>query len=182
MKIGLFGGSFNPPHKAHLYISQKALRLLNLTRLFWLVVPQNPFKKKLPYIPQGKRIELCNKLIGHNSRIKAIDFESDLKTFESFNTVKKAKRVFFKSKIYFILGSDNLPDFHKWKRADFIAKNVKLVVFVRGNFHKDFRSSAFVKYKPRVIYGKKMDISSTRIRNELGKDWLSNWVKPSPKL
>lgn len=168
--IGLFGGSFNPPHKAHLYISKTAIVKLKLAKLFWLVVPQNPFKKEAP-LEQKKRIDLCAKLIGKNNKIKAIDFESDLKSYETCNTIKKAKRVFAGKKLFFVMGSDNLPTFHKWKNPRYIAQNAQIVVFVRGNFHKHLRSISFYKYKPIVIYGKKINISSTIIRNSLGLNW-----------
>ena len=170
-KIGLFGGSFNPPHFGHLGISNIAIKKLKLDKIFWLIVPENPFKKGHHYLPLEVRANLCKKLIKNNKKLEAIDFESDLKSFETCNTVKKAKRVFSRHQLFWIMGGDSLLSFHKWKNPDFIAKNTKLVVFARGNMHKVVRSKAFLKYKPIIIWSKLFNISSTEIRGNLGKNW-----------
>lgn len=172
-KIGLFGGSFNPPHFGHLRVARSIVRFFRLDRLFWLVVPQNPFKSGKPQLPIQTRIELCNKFIGKSQKMEAIDFETGLKTFETINTLKKAKRTFPNAKLFWIMGSDNLFSFHKWRGAGFIMRNVNILLYIRGNFHKALRTQSFVKYKGRfkVFYGKKFNISSTEIREKLGKDW-----------
>ena len=166
-KIGLFGGSFNPPHFGHFGISKIALKKLKLDKIFWLIVPENPFKKGQMYLPLEVRIKLCKKLIKNNNKLEAIDFESDLKSFETCNTIKKAKRIFFHHELFWIMGGDSLLSFHKWKNPDFIAKNIKLVVFARGNMHKVVRTKAFLKYKPIIIWNKLFNISSTEMRKKL---------------
>ncbi len=169
-KLALFGGSFNPPHLGHLSISNLVLRRLKLNHILWLVVPENPFKKGSDYLSQKTRISLCQKLISH-SNAKAIDFESGLKTFETFQTIKKAKRVFPKSKLFWVMGSDSIISFHKWKNSDFIAKNCTLVVVNRKGIHSSVRSKNFIKYNPILLWNKFCNISSTEIREKLGKNW-----------
>lgn len=170
-RIGLFGGSFNPPHYGHLEISKIAYKKLKLDTIYWLVVPQNPFKKNYQYLPQKTRIDLCNNLIARDSKMRAIDFESNLKSFETFETVKKARRIFTTSKLFWIMGDDSFLDFHKWRKNKFIAQNTKLVIFNRGTMHKAIRTQSFAKYKPIVIWNRHFKISSTEIRNSLGKKW-----------
>ncbi len=170
-RIGLFGGSFNPPHYGHLEISKIAYKKLRLNTVYWLVVPQNPFKKNYQYLPQKTRIDLCNNLIGGDNKMRAIDFESKLKSFETFATIKKARRVFPASKLFWIMGDDSFFDFHKWRKNDFIANNVKLVIFNRGTIHKTVRTQSFIKYKPTVIWNRHFKISSTNVRKSLGNNW-----------
>jgi nicotinate-nucleotide adenylyltransferase len=172
-KVGLFGGSFNPPHFGHVHISKVALQKFNLSKLYWLVVPENPDKKNIAKLTLKKRISLSQNLIGKNSKMQAIDFESNLKTFETCNTIKKALHAFQKSKLFWIMGTDNLFHFYKWRRANFIAKNINFLLFPRGNFHKSLRTASFIKYKNKMhfIYTKKCNISSTEIREKFGSNW-----------
>jgi nicotinate-nucleotide adenylyltransferase len=178
--LGLFGGSFNPPHFGHVQVSATIVKRLKLSRILWLVVPENPFKKGQDYLPQKTRIELCKKLI-KNLEGEVIDFESDLKSFETVETVKKALKSFPNSKLFWIMGSDSLASFHKWRGADFIAKNVQLVVFARKGIHKSLRSKANIRYKPIVVWSKMMNVSSTQIRENLGTNWKNKLAK-SEKL
>ena len=177
LKLGLFGGSFNPAHAGHYNISIIAVKKFNLYKLFWLVVPENPFKKNSETLPLQKRIKVANTFLRNQKKVKAIDFESDLKTFETYNTIKKALRLFPNMKIFWIMGSDNLFHFDLWKNSDFIAKNVNFIIFPRNNFHKALRTESFIKYKNKMHFlnVKKFNISSTKIRENLGLDWQKNF-------
>ena len=175
-KIGLFGGSFNPPHFGHLGVSRIVLKTLKLSRMLWLVVPENPFKKGQDYLPQKVRMEMCNKLVSPKIE-EVIDFESDLKSFETIETTKKALKTFYSCKLFWIMGSDSLASFHKWRGADFMAKKMQLVVFARKGVHKNLRSKSAIKYKPIIIWSKMFDVSSTQIRNNLGLDWKNKLAK-----
>lgn len=163
-RVGFFGGSFNPPHFGHLGIAKISVKKLILNKLFWLVVPENPFKKGKEYLPFSERIEACNRVIKGEKKMEVIDFESDLPTFETFETIKKIKRKFHKAKLFWLMGADSLLSFHKWRRCDFIAKNVKIVVFSRDNMHKIIRSTSFVRFNPIIAWNKQFHISSTQIR------------------
>lgn len=169
LKIGLFGGSFNPPHAGHFYISSLALKKFNLNKILWIVTGRNPFKKKLFFFPLKTRIALSNKLIGKNRKMSALDFESDLPSFQTFYTIKKAIRAFPLAKLYWITGSDALFSFHKWKRYDFILQNTRLLVFARQNALKSVKTRIFIKYKNNIefIWGKRLNISSTSVRKEI---------------
>lgn len=173
LKIGLLGGSFNPPHMAHLLLSKVAIKTLRLDKLLWIVVPLNPFKKKSTVLPQKVRILLSNILLKNSKKISAIDFESSLPSFETYYTIKKVKHKFLDKKLYFIMGSDNILQFHKWKNFDYIVNNTNVTIFTRNGFHKAMRAKSIIKHKNkiRVLYSYKKDISSTAIRRNLGIFW-----------
>lgn len=175
LRIGLFGGSFNPPHFGHLGVSNAAIKALNLDKVFWLVVPTNPFKKDKDYLNLSERLLLCRKLVDKNRKVKVVDFESDLKTFETYNTIKKAKKVFYNCEIFWIMGDDSMISFHLWKNNDFIANNVKIAIFNRGNMHRVVRCQSYTKYMPALIWSKIFDVSSTKVRNKLGHNWKNSF-------
>lgn len=112
MRVGLLGGSFNPPHEGHLHISEAALKGLDLDAVWWLVSPQNPIKADKP-LPLGERMALCKTLVDH-PQILVSDIEKDIGTTITYFTVKKLKRHFPKTEFVWISGMDNARSLHKW--------------------------------------------------------------------
>ena len=113
MRIGLLGGSFNPPHEGHMHISLAALKALQLDAVWWLVSPQNPIKADKP-LPLEERMSLCQSLVDH-PKILISDIEKDLGTNITYHSVKKLKAAFPKTNFVWISGMDNARSLHQWK-------------------------------------------------------------------
>ncbi|HEX3711067.1 MAG TPA: nicotinate-nucleotide adenylyltransferase [Pseudolabrys sp.] len=130
MRIGLFGGTFDPPHRAHLAASLLALKRLKLDRVWWLVTPGNPLKNTKGLAPLERRIAAARALTSH-PRIDVTGIEAVIKTRYTFDTIKwlinRCPRVHF----IWIMGADNLRSFHRWQKWRGIAKRVPIVVIDR---------------------------------------------------
>jgi len=162
-KIGILGGTFDPPHKGHFYISKIALKRLKLNKLFWIITEKNPLKNK-PYLKMKQRIKLSKEITKKNKKISIKYLDNKIRsssTFDLLNYLKRKK----KGNLFFLIGADNLKKFHKWKNWKKIPKLAKIVVFPRKNY--SFSSIATKKlHKNDFIYikSKKIDISSSIIR------------------
>jgi nicotinate-nucleotide adenylyltransferase len=131
LRIGLFGGSFNPPHDAHRAASLFALKRLQLDRVWWLVTPGNPLKDTGLLPPLEKRLAAAQAKAKH-PRIDVTGLEAAIGTRFSYDTiaylVKECTGVHF----VWIMGADNLRDFHRWKNWREIAALVPIAVIDRG--------------------------------------------------
>ena len=116
MRVGLLGGSFNPPHAGHLHISRIALRMLKLDAIWWLVSPQNPLKRALDYKPLPVRLAACNVLLDKEPRMMATSIEDDLGTKRSFDTLTALRAGYTGTDFIFLMGSDSAQSFHQWYR------------------------------------------------------------------
>ena len=161
-KIGILGGSFDPPHIGHLHISNIALKKLKLDNIIWLITKQNP------YLNKNIRIKLSKDIIKNKKKfsIKCLDdMVKSKNTFDLLNYLKKNKK---KTELFFLIGADNLINFHKWKKWEKIPELAKIVVFARPNYTiKAFNSIAAKKLKKSdwiYIKAKKINISSSLIR------------------
>ena len=130
MRIGLFGGTFDPPHLAHLGASLLALKRLKLDRVWWLVTPGNPLKNTRGLAPLAKRIAAARALT-HHPRIDVTGLEAVINTRYTYDTIlwllARCPRVRF----VWIMGADNLRSFHRWQRWRGISKLVPFVVIDR---------------------------------------------------
>ena len=166
-KIGLLGGTFDPPHLGHLQISKIALKKLKLDFVFWLVTKKNPFKKK-PHLSISKRIKLSKKITKKTRKIK-IQYLDELakskNTYDLLNFLKKKNK---KIKLFFLMGADNMIYLHKWKNWQKIPKLAKIVVFPRTGYStkavKSIAAKRFNKNDWQYINFKKINISSSLIR------------------
>lgn len=133
MKIGLFGGSFNPPHEAHRAASLLALKKLGLDRIWWLVTPGNPLKdnKKLP--PLDRRIANARKLAAH-PKIDVTGVEASLGTKYTFDTVTRLRQRRPGVDFVFVVGADNLAHFHRWERWRALLRAVPFAVVDRPEY------------------------------------------------
>ena len=166
--IGLLGGSFDPPHKGHLGISKIAIKKLKLKKIYWVVTKKNPFKNKTFY-SLDERIKYAKKISRSCKKITTIHLENIVKSPRSIDLINyfiKKEKI---SNIYFIIGSDNLIKFHKWKSWKKIVKLVKLVVFSRKGYDKKGMISIVAKYlKNKIIFikNKPITISSTQLKSQ----------------
>ena len=166
--IGILGGSFDTAHKGHLSISKIAIKKLKLKKIYWVITKKNPFKNK-PFYSLYERIKYAKKISRSYKKITTIHLENIIKssrTIDLINYFIKKKNI---KNIYFIIGSDNLIRFHKWKSWEKIVKLVKLVVFSRKGYDRKGMISIVAKYlKNKIIFikNKPITISSTLLRNQ----------------
>ena len=130
MRIGLFGGTFDPPHAAHRAACLLAMRRIGLDRVWWLVTPGNPLKDTSGLAPLADRLAAARKLARH-ARIDVTDLEADLGVSYTFATISYLIRRCRGVHFVWIMGADNLRSFHRWQRWRDIARLVPIVVIDR---------------------------------------------------
>jgi len=161
------GGTFDPAHKGHIKISKEAKKKVGLNKVFWVITRKNPFKKK-SFFSLKKRINYAKKLNTKNKFIKVYFFENKIKSNKTIDLVKFLKKRYKKTEFFFIMGADNLINFHKWKNWKDISKISKILVFDRLKYKS--RSLKSVSYKElnekslKFINFKKVNISSSQLR------------------
>ena len=134
LRIGLMGGSFNPPHDGHVHISEVALRRLNLHQVWWLVTPQNPLKNTKDTADLIERIGQCRALIS-NPHIKVRNIEHRLGTTYSIDTICALQQRFPATFFCWLMGADNLQSFHKWRSWAAIMDRIPVAVIARPGYH-----------------------------------------------
>ncbi len=183
MRIGLFGGTFDPPHAAHRAACLLAMRRLGLDRVWWLVTPGNPLKDTSGLTPLAARVEAARALANH-PRIDVTDLEADLGTSYTYATIHYLVRRCPGVNFVWIMGADNLRHFHRWQRWRDIARLVPIAVIdrlgpslysaagVAGNALAWARipenaAGSLLRRKPPVwlyLHGLKSPLSSTALR------------------
>ena len=165
--IGFLGGSFDPPHKGHLKIGVESIKNFKLDKLYWIITNKNPFKKK-PFFKISERIKRCKIITKENKKIEVKFLEKLIKSPRTIDILKYLIRKNKNSKFFLIIGSDNLINFHKWKKYKELLKLCKLVVFSRHGFDQKAKKSFVVRKmaKKEIIYIKnsKINISSSQLR------------------
>ena len=160
------GGSFDPAHKGHLAISKEAAKRFKLKKIIWAITKKNPFKKK-SNLNLLTRIENCKKIIKKVNFIEVKFLENKIKSNKTINLIN----YFTKNKnneIYFIMGADNLINFHKWHKWRTISKKCNIIVFDRHGYKKKSLDSksykCLNKEKLKFINFNKVNISSSQLR------------------
>ena len=128
-RIGLLGGSFDPPHGGHVHITGWALRNLRLDWVWWLVSPGNPLKRRDP-AGLERRLAACRALIRH-PRVTVTDIERHLATRYTADTLARLSAHYPGVHFVWLMGADNLADFHRWRRWDWIMANYPVGVLAR---------------------------------------------------
>ena len=166
-KIGILGGTFDPPHIGHLHISKIALKKLRLDSLIWIIAKQNPLKQK-PYLDTKMRINLSKYITKSQKKIFVSYLDYKIKSRNTFDLLNFFKKKNKKIKLFFLIGADNLIKFHKWHKWKKIPELAKIVVFARPNYSaKALNSFASKKLKKKdwiYLNYKKINISSSLIR------------------
>ena len=133
-RIGLLGGSFNPAHRAHRRISIEAIRALDLDEVWWLVSPGNPLKVgNKDMAPFQARLESARRW-ARRSRIHVTDFEQREGTRYTIDSVRRLKRRYLADRFIWLLGSDTLRNFHKWRDWRDLAREVPIAVIRRPGY------------------------------------------------
>lgn len=130
MRIGLFGGTFDPPHHAHVAASLLAMKRLRLDRVWWLVTPGNPLKNTSGLAPLAERLAAARALT-HHPRIDVTGLEAAIKTRFTYDTISWLIGRCPGVRFVWIMGADNLRNFHRWQKWRDIAKLVPIAVVDR---------------------------------------------------
>ena len=166
-KIGILGGTFDPAHKGHIKISKTAKKKFKLDKVVWAVTKKNPFKTK-SFLSLKKRITYAKKINLKNKFIKIGFYENKIKSNKTINLIKFFLKENKNTEIFFIMGADNLINFHKWEKYKLITNLCKILVFDRDGFKaKSKKSLAYKKYNKKAlefIKFKKVNISSSQLR------------------
>ena len=166
IKIGILGGTFDPAHKGHLQISKQAKKKFDLKNVIWAITKKNPFKNESK-LNLKQRIHFAKKLIDNNNFIKVRFYEDKIgsnRTIDLINYLKRNKKI----EIHFIMGADNLINFHKWHKWKSISKKCNILVFDRRGYRaKSLKSITYKQLNKRslsFIKFKKVNISSSQLR------------------
>ena len=156
MKIAVFGGSFDPPHTAHVAIVKEALRKLDIDLLIVVPTYLNPFKKSFA-APPKLRLRWLKKIFMPFQKVRICDFEiRQGRPTYAIETVEYLKKRYAPQKIYYLIGSDNLASLHRWYKFKKLNKEVEFVVFTRRGYKVKGK-----KYKTLQL---DVPISSTELR------------------
>lgn len=167
-KIGILGGSFNPPHEGHLAISKFALEL-GLDNILWLVAEQNPLKEKYAY-SMDERLNLCCKLTQNEPRIWISNLEIEINSKYTYQTLQYLTSHFKNTKFTWLMGIDCLKQFHLWENYDKFPELVDMIIFNRKGSENILETSIAaqkLKGKFRFIEEILSDLSSTEIRQKI---------------
>jgi len=167
MKIGLLGGSFNPAHQGHIHISNIALKVRKLDQIWWIPTKYNPLKDPSIYDSYDNRIKICQNITSRYPKIK-------VKKYEQIRTdllIKFLKKKYKNAQFYWVMGADNLNNFHKWHNYKALLKSINFIIVSRETFlnkaNKNRCWKFFDKKKDVFVYAKKKNISSTEIRKKI---------------
>ena len=133
MRTGLLGGSFNPAHRAHRAISLAAIDELGLDEVWWLVSPGNPLKPAEGMAPLAARFASA-RAMAKRAPIRVTAIERQLGTRFTVDTLRALQRRYPRRRFVWIMGADNLAQFHRWKNWRGLARSVPLVVFARPGY------------------------------------------------
>ena len=167
--IGLLGGTFDPAHKGHLAITKIAIKKLKLSKVFWIITKKNPLKDN-PYYSLYQRLKKAKELTRGIKKIQVIHLDKRVNSSRSINIINYLVNRKKLKNIYFIIGADNLINFHRWKDWKKIVKLTKLIVFSRKGYDRKGSKSTVTKYyknKITFIKNRPIIISSTKLRKKL---------------
>ena len=168
MRIGIFGGTFNPPHNGHLRLAKTFLEQASVDEVWLMVSPQNPFKVGEDSPADEIRLEMVNLALQGENRIKASDFEFHLpKPSYTWNTLQELSKCYPKNEFVLLIGGDNWGAFNRWSHHEEILQNYSVVVYPRATDKIDPGS---LPSNVKLLSVGNINVSSTEIRNLLRKN------------
>ncbi len=177
MKIGLFFGSFNPIHTGHLIIAQYMVENTDLDRIWFVVSPHNPFKKKSSLAHEQDRLDMVRAAIYDNYQFQACDIEFGLpKPSFTIDTLTYLTEKHPDHEFTLIIGEDNIAHLDKWKNAEILKSNYPFYIYPRPVNDK----SGELPIRAKMINAPLIDISATLIRKMIKKEKSIQYLVPQP--
>ncbi len=172
MRIGIYGGSFNPVHSGHIHLAETAVAEFGLDRIFFVPTKISPHRSVSEYVPESDRLEMLKIVCGKNKKFNVSDFE--LKTNRvsySIYTVEHFRRIFPHDELFLLVGSDMFLSFDRWYQFEKILSLVALCVVSRTEGDTDELNKKYRKLSEYgdILVSRKQPkvISSTEIRKKL---------------
>ena len=166
-KIGILGGTFDPAHIGHIKISREAKKKVKLDYIIWAITKKNPFKNESS-LSLKSRINFAKKITKKERFIKIEFYENKIKSNKTIDLINHFKKINKKLDIYFIMGADNLINFHRWHKWKSISQKCNILVFDRQDYRaKSLKSITFKRLNEKnlkYIKFKKVNISSSQLR------------------
>ncbi len=179
MKIGLYFGSFNPIHTAHLIIANQVLNETDIEKIWFVVSPQNPFKFESNLLNEYHRLHLVRIATEDDNRIKASDIEFNLpKPSYTTNTLAYIKEKHSEHEFSIIMGSDSFQNLHKWKNFEIIVENYLIYVYKRPGF--DVMNN--INAKLSLVDAPLLQLSATQIRKYIKEGKSIRYMVPDKVL
>lgn len=166
-RIGIFGGSFDPPHIGHLIIAELACEQLGLDKVIFVPAYLPPHKVGSHRSSPHHRLQMTKIAVKGNPRFTASDIEIQREGISyTVDTLRHFKKEYPKSKLFLIIGADNYAQFVTWKSPDVIAKLASLAVYPRPGYGTTVLPHSYFG-KEYLLFGNKLDLSSTEIRKRV---------------
>ncbi len=166
-RIGIFGGTFNPPHLGHLIVAEQVRLMLSLDTVYFVPSYISPHKRRGEETLAAHRLTMVQLAIGNRKALKASDIEILAKgTSFTYVTVEAFRRRFKGAKLFLLIGADNFVEFQEWKYPERIVRQATLVVMTRPNYHPGSPRSAFSN-SAKFLRVPHIEISSTDIRRRI---------------
>lgn len=179
MKIGLYFGSFNPVHIAHLIIANHILNETDIEKVWFIVSPQNPFKSENGLLNEYHRLHLLRLATEDDTRIKVSDIEFGLpRPSYTANTLAYLAEKHPEHEFCIIMGSDSFQNLHKWKNYEVIVKSYPVYVYQRPGFGTENKTGA----KLHVLDAPLLQLSATQIREYIRKGKSIRYMVPDKVL
>jgi nicotinate-nucleotide adenylyltransferase len=180
-KIGLFGGTFDPIHTGHLIVGEIIRDTLNLEQIIFIPAKKHPFKDNNFIADETHRYNMIQLAIKDNEYLEVSDIELKSEgTSYTINTVQRFRNEYIEPEvdIYFLMGMDNLNQFHLWKEPDELMRKCKVVVFSRPGFKPPVEAEKYLN-SIQTIQIPLLEISSTQIRNRIKTNQTVRYLVPA---
>ena len=178
MEVGLFFGSFNPIHTGHMIIANLVKETTAVEEVWFIVSPQNPFKKNKNLLHEFDRLDMVNAAISDDYKFRSSDIEFNMpRPSYTIDTLTLLQEKHPKKRFHLIIGEDNLESFPKWKNHEKILEHFSLIVYPRPKASPSY----LIKFdKIKMIDAPEVDISATLIRKLVREGKSIKYLVPDP--
>lgn len=175
MKIGLFGGSFNPIHNAHVALARTICEQAGLDEVWFLVSPQNPLKQQSSLLDENIRLDITRKALSSYPNLKASDYEFHLdRPSYTWNTLQHLRQDYPQHDFFLIIGGDNWIMFDKWAHHEDIIDTTEIIIYPRENSQIN---ESELPPTVHLVHTPEINITSTMIRKLIAEgESISGYV------